>query len=69
MALGIFIIFVSAFGAGALALLLFYLARVAWKNEKKAGALVLAIFGAACAAFALYMAAFLPGAVYFIFHF
>lgn len=66
MALGFFIIFLTICGAGVFAFLFFSLMVFARKKEKKITAAILAIFGAACVIFAVWLAAVLiDGLSYF----
>lgn len=69
MALGVFIMLVSACGSGVTAFLFFLVAHIAWKGEKRTAAGFLVLFGAVCTVFAVYLASFLPEALHFLFHF
>lgn len=55
VALGFFIMMLSACGAGTMAVLFFSLTCFAWKKERKAVAAILSLLGGLCAAFAVYM--------------
>lgn len=59
MALGFFIIFLTICGAGVFAFLFFSLMAFAWKKGKKITAAILAVLGAACVVFAVWLTAIL----------
>lgn len=67
MALGFFIIILSACGAGVMAVLFFMLAGFTWKKGRKSAAAVLFLLGGICAAFAAYMLVMLWGGLHFFF--